>query len=64
MEIVDLFIYFINAILKFKIFDISLINYLIIFAGIIFVFKIINIIGNNGSNLKSKKIKESDKKWL
>lgn len=62
MEIVDLFIYFINAILKFKIFDISLINYLIIFAGIIFVFKIINIIGNNGSNLKSKKIKESDKK--
>lgn len=62
MEIVDLFIYFINAILKFKIFNISLINYLIIFAGIIFVFKIINIIGNNGSNLKSKKIKESDKK--
>lgn len=62
MEIVDLFIYFINAILKFKIFDISLINYLIIFAGIIFVFKIILTIGNSNSN-KNKKVKEksSDK---
>ena len=62
MEIVDLFIYFINAILKFKIFDISLINYLIIFAGIIFVFKIISTIGNSNSS-KNKKVKEksSDK---
>lgn len=62
MVIIDLFIEFCSTILNFKVFDIRLINYLMIFLGIIFIFKIISIIGNNNSS-KNKKVKEksSDK---
>lgn len=62
MIIIDLFIEFCSTILNFKVFDIRLINYLMIFLGIIFIFKIISIIGNNNSS-KNKKVKEksSDK---
>lgn len=62
MIIIDLFIEFCSTILNFKVFDIRLINYLMIFLGIIFIFKIISIIGNSNSN-KDKKVKEksSDK---
>ncbi len=62
MIIIDLFIEFCSTILNFKVFDIRLINYLMIFLGIIFIFKIISIIGNSNSS-KNKKVKEksSDK---
>lgn len=62
MIIIDLFIEFCSTILNFKVFDIRLINYLMIFLGMIFIFKIISIIGNSNSN-KNKKVKEksSDK---
>lgn len=62
MIIIDLFIEFCSTILNFKVFDIRLINYLMIFLGIIFIFKIISNIGNSNSS-KNKKVKEksSDK---
>ncbi len=62
MVIIDLFIEFCSTILNFKVFDIRLINYLMIFLGIIFIFKIISTIGNSNSS-KNKKVKEksSDK---
>lgn len=62
MIIIDLFIEFCSTILNFKVFDIRLINYLMIFLGIIFIFRIISIIGNSNSS-KNKKVKEksSDK---
>lgn len=62
MVIIDLFIEFCSTILNFKVFDIRLINYLMIFLGIIFIFKIISTIGNSNS-IKNKKVKEksSDK---
>lgn len=62
MIIIDLFIEFCSTILNFKVFDIRLINYLMIFLGMIFIFKIISIIGNSNSN-KNRKVKEksSDK---
>ena len=62
MIIIDLFIEFCSTILNFKVFDIRLINYLMIFLGMIFIFKIISIIGNSNSS-KNKKVKEksSDK---
>lgn len=57
MIIIDLFIEFCSTILNFKVFDIRLINYLMIFLGIIFIFKIISNIGNSNSS-KNKKVKE------
>lgn len=60
MTIVNLFIDFMNRILSFKILGFELISYLLTFTIIIFIFKVISIIGN--SEKKSSKKEKSDKK--
>lgn len=55
MTIVKMFISFATNILSFKVFNIELIDYLIGFTIIIFIFKIFNILGNNTSVKKNKK---------
>ena len=55
MTILNLFINFINEILSFKILGFELISYLLTFTLIIFIFKVIAIIGNSNG--------KSDKKW-
>lgn len=62
MTILDLFLEFCNSILSFKVFNISLLNYLIIFTSIIFIFKIIQIIGNSHVSRKEKKDKKGSDK--
>lgn len=47
MTILDLFLSFCDKILNYKIFNITLLSYLITFTILIFVFKLISIIGNN-----------------
>lgn len=47
MTILNLFINFINTILKFRVLGVSLQNYLLAFLSAIFVFKIISIVGNS-----------------
>lgn len=54
MTIVKMFISFATNILSFKIFNIELIDYLIGFTIIIFIFKIFNVLGNNASVKKNK----------
>lgn len=49
MTIVNLFISFINKFLDFKIFNITLFQYLITFTITIFIFKLIQILGNSNS---------------
>ena len=49
-----MFISFATNILSFKIFNIELIDYLIGFTIIIFIFKIFNVLGNNASVKKNK----------
>ncbi len=46
MTILNLFINFINQIFSFKIMGYELISYLLTFTIIIFIFKMISIIGN------------------
>ena len=54
MTILDLFINFANKILDLKILNISLYTYLISFTILIFIFKLIGILGNtNGGRKKS-----------
>lgn len=59
MTILNLFINFINEILSFKILGFELISYLLTFTLIIFIFKVIAIIGN--SEKKGTKKGKSDK---
>lgn len=47
MIILEKFITFIGKILEFKILGLSLIDYLIAFTIIIFIFKIFQVLGNN-----------------
>lgn len=54
MTIVKMFISFATNILSFKIFNIELIDYLVGFTIIIFIFKIFNVLGNNASVKKNK----------
>lgn len=54
MTILKMFLSFITNILQFKISNIELIDYLIGFTIIIFIFKIFNVLGNNASVKKNK----------
>lgn len=55
MTLITLFVDFMETILNMKIFNISLIDYLIAFTIIICIFKIINIFGNNHISRRDKK---------
>lgn len=54
MTILKMFLSFITNILQFKIFNIELIDYLIGFTIIMFIFKIFNILANNKQVKKNK----------
>lgn len=54
MTILKMFLSFIINILQFKIFNIELIDYLIGFTIIMFIFKIFNILANNKQVKKNK----------
>lgn len=54
MTILKMFLSFITNILQFKIFNIELIDYLIGFTIIMFIFKIFNILANNTQVKKNK----------
>lgn len=54
MTILKMFLSFITNILQFKIFNIELIDYLIGFTIIMFIFKIFNILANNTQVKKDK----------
>lgn len=58
MEILKVFIKFINEILSYEIFGIQLITYLLTFTMTVIIFKIISVVGNH--NNKAKK-ESSDK---
>lgn len=63
MELLNMFIIFLNKILSIKIFEIELINYMIGFLIIIFIFKILQVIGNaqkSSSVKKENKEKKND----
>mgnify|MGYP004573019329 CR=1 FL=1 len=47
MTILNLFINFINQIVTIKVFNFELIDYMIFFAIIIIIFKIINVLARN-----------------
>lgn len=58
MTILNLFIEFINQIVTIKVFNFELIDYMIFFAIIIIVFKIINVLAGNKTKNKKKEDKE------
>ncbi len=58
MTILNLFINFINQIVTIKVFNFELIDYMIFFAIIIIVFKIINVLAGNKTKNKKKEDKE------
>ena len=47
MEILELFITFINSILSFKVYDITILSYLVTITVFIIVFKIISTLGGS-----------------
>lgn len=47
MEILELFITFINSILSFKVYDITILSYLVTITLFIIVFKIISTLGGS-----------------
>jgi hypothetical protein len=55
MTILNLFINFINQIVTIKVFNFELIDYMIFFAIIIIIFKIINVLGGNRTKNKKEK---------
>lgn len=57
MTILSLFNTFFNQILEIKVFDISLMNYLVSILIIIFIFKILIILASGQSNGKARKEK-------
>lgn len=60
MTILKLFIEFFNDILNFKILNLTLIGWLIIFTIIIFVFQIFGVIGNLTKRVNGKTKNKGD----
>ena len=58
MTILNLFINFINQIVTIKVFSFELIDYMIFFAIIIIIFKIINVLGGNKTKTNKKEKQE------
>lgn len=58
MTILNLFIDFINQIVTIKVFNFELIDYMIFFAIIIIIFKIINVLAGNRTKTNKKEKQE------
>ena len=54
MEILKVFIKFINEILSYEIFGIQLITYLLTFTMTVIIFKIISVVGNHNNKVKKE----------
>lgn len=54
MNLIEMFIIFAERIMNFKVMDITIFNYLMTFATLIFIFNIIKILTNSNRKAKSK----------